>query len=290
MADYRIITDSCCDLTAAMVEELNLRVLPLSFTMNGKTYKNYSDGREMDNATFYGHIKNGAMPTTSQVNPDEWESAFDEILANGEDLLALVFSSGLSGTYQSACIARETMAEKYPDRKIVVIDTLCAALGQGLLVYLTAQKKADGASIEEAAAYAESLIPQLDHWIAVDDLFHLKRGGRVSAASAVMGTMLSIKPIIHVDNAGKLIPVHKIRGRRQSLDYLVKKASELAVNPEEQTMFICNSHCLEDAEYVKQQLKKTLHPKKVIIGDIGPVIASHTGLGTLAVFFLGKER
>ncbi len=290
MANYRIVTDSCCDLTAEMADELGLYVLPLSFTLEGKAYKNYLDGREMDLKTFYGHIKDGAMPTTSQVNPDEWEAAFDEILAGGEDLLALVFSSGLSGTYQSACIARETMTEKYPDRKIVVIDTLCASLGQGLLMYLAAQKKNEGADIDTLAAYVTETIPHLCHWIAVDDLFHLKRGGRVSAASAVMGSVLGIKPIIHMDNAGKLIPVHKIRGRRQSLDYLVTKAAELVVNPEEQVMFICNSDCLEDAEYVKAQMKKKLHPKKVIIGNIGPVIGSHTGRGTIAIFYLGKER
>jgi len=290
MADYRILTDSCCDLPAELADQLGLTVLPLSFTLEGKTYKNYLDGREMDPKTFYNKVKEGAMPTTSQINPDEFEQAFEPILAGGEDLLALVFSSGLSGTYQSACIARDTLAEKYPDRKIVVIDTLCASLGQGLLVYLAAQKKNEGASIEEVAAYVTETIPHLDHWVAVDDLFHLKRGGRVSAASAVMGSVLGIKPIIHMDNAGKLIPVHKIRGRRQSLDYLVNKATELVVNPEEQVMFICNSDCLEDAEYVEAQMKKKLHPKKVIIGSIGPVIGSHTGRGTIAIFFLGKER
>ena len=290
MANFRIVTDSCCDLSAKLADELGLYVLPLSFTLDGKTYKNYLDGREMDLKTFYGHIKNGAMPTTSQVNPDEFETAFDEILAGGEDVLALTFSSGLSGTHQSACIARETMAEKYPDRKIVVVDTLCAALGQGLMMYLCANKKAEGATLEEVADYAKSIVPQLAHWVAVDDLFHLKRGGRVSAATAVMGSMLSIKPIIHVDDAGKLVSVAKVRGRRQSLDHLVNRAVETAIDPEKQTMFICNSDCLEDAEYVAEQLKKKVHPKKIIIGDIGPVVGSHTGRGTIALFFLASQR
>ena len=290
MADYRIVTDSTTDLPAALAEELGLTVLPLSFTMNGQTYRNFLDGSEMTAEAFYGHIKEGAMPTTTQVNPDAFEAAFEEILQAGEDVLCLAFSSGLSGTCQSACIARDALQPKYPERKIIVIDTLAASLGEGMFVYLCAQKKKEGASIDEVAAWAmENRLKQC-HWFTVNDLHHLKRGGRVSAATAVLGTMLSIKPVLHVDDEGHLIAVSKVRGRRQSIDALAAKMKALAVEPEKQTIFISHSDCQEDAEYLAEKIKKELRVRKVIINDIGPVIGSHTGCGTVALFFLGTHR
>lgn len=290
MADYRIFTDSTTDLPASLADELELTVLPLSFTIDGKTYKNYLDGREMTARTFYDHIRAGAMPTTSQVNPDAFVEAFTPVLKAGEDILYLAFSSGLSGTCQSAKIAADQLKDEFPQRKIVVVDTLCASLGEGLFVYYCAKKKQDGATLDEVAAWAEANKLHLCHWFTVDDLHHLKRGGRVSAAAAVLGTMLNIKPVLHVDNAGHLIPVSKVRGRRQSIDALMGKMAELAVSPEKQVIFISHSDCLEEAKGLGARIREKLHVKDVVINDIGPVIGSHTGCGTIALFFMGKER
>lgn len=290
MADYRIFTDSTTDLPAALADELELIVLPLSFTVNGKTYHNYLDGREMTARAFYDHIRAGAMPTTSQINPDTFVEAFTPVLKAGEDVLYLAFSSGLSGTCQSAKIAAEQLREEFPDRKIVVIDTLCASLGEGLFAYYCAKKKQAGASFDELAAWAEENKLHLCHWFTVNDLHHLKRGGRVSAAAAVFGTMLNIKPVLHVDNAGHLIPVSKVRGRRQSIDALLHKMEELVTNPEEQVIFISHSDCFDEAEGLGEAIRKKMHVKDVVINDIGPVIGSHTGCGTIALFFMGKER
>lgn len=290
MADYRIFTDSTTDLPADLADELELTVLPLSFTIDGKTYKNYLDGREMSARDFYNHIRAGAMPTTSQVNPDGFIEAFSPTLKAGEDILYLAFSSGLSGTCQSARIAAEQLKDEFPERRVVVVDTLCASMGEGLLAYHCAKKKQAGATLDEVVDWAEANKLHLCHWFTVYDLHHLKRGGRVSATAAVLGTMLNIKPVLHVDNAGHLIPVSKVRGRRQSIDALINKMAELAISPEEQVVFISHADCLEEAKDLGKRVREKLHVKDVVISDIGPVIGAHAGCGTIALFFLGKER
>lgn len=290
MNSYRIITDSCCDLTQQMADELGLLVAPLSVNYKGRDIKNYLDGRELDSKEFYQELRNDEMTSTAAANPTLWQSFIEPVLKEGRDVLVLAFSSGLSTTYNAACIAAEELKETYPDRKIYVVDTLCASMGQGLFVWYVAKKQQEGASIDEAHDYAESIKMSLAHWFTVDDLHFLKRGGRVSAATAVVGSLLQIKPVLHVDDNGKLISVSKARGRKASLEALASKVGELCTDPEKQTMFISHGDCEEDAQYVAKILKEKYSVPEVVINFIGPVIGSHSGPGTVAVFFLGTKR
>lgn len=290
MEPFKIFTDSCCDLPAKLAQDLKIEVLPLSVNFKGGSYPNYLDGSALSIRDFYDGLRDGEMPTTSAVNPEAWSQAMRATLTAGQDVLVLAFSSGLSTTYNSAVIAANELAEKFPERKILVVDTLCASVGQGLIVYLACQKRDTGASIEEVRQFVEDNKLQVAHWVAVDDLMHLKRGGRLNAATAVVGSMLKIKPIIHVDNEGKLINVAKARGRKASLDYLVEKVGSSGINVKEQTIFLSHSDCLADAEYIKKSVMERFQPKDFIISDIGPVIGSHTGIGTLALCFLASER
>ncbi len=290
MSNYIIITDSSCDLPDSLVKELELEVLPLSFILDGKTYRNYPDNREMSPDEFYGKLKDGGMATTNAVNVGEASDAIEAVLKQGQDALVLAFSSGLSTTYNSFKIAADDLAGQYPDQKIFVVDTLCASLGQGMFVYQAAQLRKAGKSIEEVRDWAEANKLNQCHWFTVNDLFFLKKGGRVSAATAVVGTMLQIKPVMHVDNEGHLIKVTTARGRKASLNALVDKVGELAEDPAAQTMFISNSDCLEDAQFVADEIKKRFGTKEIIINSIGPVIGAHTGPGCVALFFTGKHR
>ena len=290
MNNYTIITDSSCDLPDSLVKELELEVLPLAFIMDGKTYRNYPDNREMAPKDFYNKQREGSMATTNAVNVGEAADAMEDVLKRGEDVLVLAFSSGLSTTCNSFQIAAGDLAEQYPDRKIFVVDTLCASLGQGMFVYQAARLRQAGRSIEEVRDWAEQNKLNQCHWFTVNDLFFLKKGGRVSAATAVVGTMLQIKPVMHVDNEGHLIKVDTARGRKASLNALVDKVGELADNPAAQTMFISNSDCQEDAQYVADQIKARYGTEEIIINSIGPVIGAHTGPGCVALFFTGKHR
>jgi len=290
MNNYTIITDSSCDLPDSLVKELELEVLPLAFIMDGKTYRNYPDNREMAPKDFYNKQREGSMATTNAVNVGEAADAMEAVLKRGEDVLVLAFSSGLSTTCNSFQIAAGDLAEQYPDRKIFVVDTLCASLGQGMFVYQAARLRQAGKSIEEVRDWAEQNRLNQCHWFTVNDLFFLKKGGRVSAATAVVGTMLQIKPVMHVDNEGLLIKVDTARGRKASLNALVDKVGELAEDPASQTMFISNSDCQEDAQYVADQIKARYGTEEIIINSIGPVIGAHTGPGCVALFFTGKHR
>ncbi len=290
MSSYVIITDSSCDLPDSLVKELELKVLPLAFLMDGKTYRNYPDNREMSPKEFYNKQREGSMATTNAVNVGEAVDAMESVLKQGTDVLVLAFSSGLSTTCNSFQIAAGDLAEQYPDRKIFVVDTLCASLGQGMFVYQAAKLRQEGKSIEEVRDWAEANKLKQCHWFTVNDLFFLKKGGRVSAATAVVGTMLQIKPVMHVDNDGHLIKVDTARGRKASLNALVDKVGELAEDPASQTMFISNSDCQEDAQYVADQVKARYGTKEIIINSIGPVIGAHTGPGCVALFFTGKHR
>ena len=288
--NYVIVTDSSCDLPAELAQELELAVLPLTLTLGGKEYANYLDGREIGFSEFYGRIRQGEVAVTAAANLEGYLSIMEPILQAGKDILLLVFSSGLSSTYQVSLLAAEELSQKYPQRKILPVDTLCASMGQGLLVYLAARQRGEGKSLQEVRDWVEKEKYRLCHWFTVDDLMYLKRGGRLNAATALVGTALGIKPVLHIDNEGHLINMGKARGRRASLTALVDKMAELAVEPQGQVAFISHGDCLEDAKAVEQMLKQRLGVKKVIISYVGPVIGAHTGPGVVALFFLGKER
>lgn len=287
---YKIITDSTIDMDHKMIEELGLTVVPLRFTIDGKTYKDKADLSDMPTETFYAKLREGKMSTTSQINADEFTRVFEPVLQGGEDVLYIAFSSGLSGTCQSAFIARDELKEKYPERKIYVFDSLCASLGEGLLVYHAAMLKRAGTDIDSLYNWLGENVLKLCHWFTVDDLNHLKRGGRVSATAALVGTLLGVKPVLHVDDEGHLIPVSKVRGRRQSLDALVQKMEETAIQPADQTVFISHGDCLADAEYVANRVREKFGVKNIYINFVGPVIGAHSGPGTVALFFIGEHR
>ena len=288
MSDFVIVTDSSADLPASLVQEMGVEVLPLSFTVQGKTYHNYPDDREMDPKVFYKMLRDGEMATTSAVNVAEYTATLEPLLQAGKDVLVLAFSSGLSTTYQSSVIAVNELSEQYPDRKIYTVDTLCASMGQGLLVWLAAQERKRGQSIEAVRDWVEENKLRLCHWFTVDDLHFLKRGGRISAATAVVGTMLSIKPVLHVDDEGHLISMGKARGRGASLTALVDHMEQTATDVD--TVFISHGDCLADAEKVAADVRKRFGTRDVVINTIGPVIGAHAGPGTVALFFLGTKR
>lgn len=290
MSDYVIFTDSSCDLSAEMAEELELTVLPLAFNLKGKEYYNYLDGRELSFSEFYSHIRSGEDCTTSAVNVEAFSSAMEPILQAGKDVLCLAFSSGLSNTYNAAKIACDELSSKYPERKVYSVDTLCASLGEGLMVYLAVQEKRKGKTIDEVRDWVEANKLHLCHWFTVDDLNHLKRGGRISGATALIGTMLNIKPVLHVDDDGHLINVGKARGRRPSLSALVDHMEETAIDPASQVVFISHGDSQEDADFVADEVKRRLGVKRVVTNYVGPVIGAHSGPGTIALFFLGTHR
>ena len=290
MSEYVLITDSSADLSQEMVQELGVTVLPLSFTIQGKTYRNYPDNREMDLPLFYDMLRAGELATTSAVNVAEYTQAVEPILQEGKDVLILAFSSGLSSTYQASVLAAGELREKYPDRKIYTVDTLCASLGQGLLVYLAAQEQRKGKSIEEVRDWAEETKLHLCHQFTVDDLHFLKRGGRISATTAVVGSMLQIKPVLHVDNEGHLINIGKARGRQASLKALVDKMEKTVTEEGRKTVFISHGDCRKDAVTVADMVRERFVTQDIRINFVGPVIGAHSGPGTLALFYLGTER
>ena len=290
MRDFVILTDSCCDLSAELAEKLGVEAAPLQLSLDGKEYRNLLDGSEIGFEEFYEKVRAGAMPTTSAVSVGDFTERMRSMLEAGKDILCICFSSALSTTYQSAVIAAEDLRSEFPEGKVLVVDSLNASLGQGLLVYLCAQQKAAGRTLDEVHAYAEDIKHKVCAWFTVDDLNHLKRGGRISAATAMFGTMLSIKPVMHVDETGHLVAVSKARGRKASLLALVDEMEKAAVNPAEQTVFISHGDCREDAELVAQEVRRRFGTKDIIIHFVGPVIGSHTGCGVVALFFGGKER
>ena len=290
MSDFAILTDSACDLPANLVEELDLCVVPLSFILEDQTYLNYPDNREMSPEEFYAKLASGSMPTTNAVNIGQATEAMEACLKQGKDVLVLGFSSALSTTFNSFQIAADDLKSHYRDRKIYAVDTLAASLGEGMLVYQAARLRQQGKSIEEVRDWVEANKLNQAHWFTVNDLFHLKRGGRVSATTAVLGTMLQIKPVLHMNDEGRLESVAKARGRKAALKDMVAKVGEDAIEPEKQTMFISFSACREDAQYVADEIKARYGTPEVILNDIGPVIGSHTGLGCVALFFTGTHR
>ena len=288
MNNYVIYTDSACDIKPEVLKEWGVHYNPLYLHFDGENALYSND--EISVKDFYAKMKSGAVAKTSAVNTEDFAAGFEELLREGKDILYLGFSSGLSTTFNSARIAANQLKETYPDRKIIVVDTLAASAGEGLIVYLTVKKKAEGATIEEAAAYAEDAKWKTSIWFTVDDLVYLKRGGRVSAAAAFFGNMLGIKPVLHMDNEGHLVPVLKVRGRRTAVDTLAKKYEELATDTKNNTIFISHAECEEDAKRLATTFEEKYGVKVEIITDVGPVIGAHSGPGTLALFFVGKER
>ncbi len=287
MSTYKIITDSCCDLSVEKLKELDVTAVSLSLMFRGAERP---DAVTDEIKEVYDAMRAGENATTSAVNPEGWFSVIEPVLAEGKDVLVIAFSSGLSTTYQSAVIAASELKEKYPHRKINVVDSLCASLGQGLLVWYACDKRDAGMDLDEVTAWLESNKLSLCQWFTVDDLNFLKRGGRISAATALVGTMLKIKPVLHVDEEGHLVSVSKVRGRKASIDALADKMVQLGLPGQNQRITICHGDCLEDAQYLAEQLKAKLNVQEIYIGYTGAVIGSHSGPGTLALFFLGSNR
>ena len=284
---YQIITDSCCDLPEKIRDSLSITVLPLTVEFQGQVMEDKNDDSLKQ---LYDCFRAGESAKTSAVNPARWASAMEPALSQGEDVLALAFSSGLSTTYQSAVIAAEELKDRYPERHILVIDTLSASMGQGLLVYLACQKRDEGMGVEELAAWVEDTKLHLCHWFTVDDLMYLKRGGRISASAAVMGSVLQIKPVLHMDDEGHLINMLNARGRKASLKALAEKLKELGKDYDNRTVFLSHGDCAEDAAYLETLLKEEYGVQEVVTGYVGAVIGSHSGPGTVALFFLGNHR
>jgi DegV family protein with EDD domain len=287
MANYQIITDSGSDLSSHQLTELGVVCVPLFVNFRNESL---ADSVDEGIKTLYDGLRAGESASTSAINPARWSAAMEEALAQGQDVVVVTFSSGLSTTYQSAVIAADELREKYPGRKILVVDSLCASLGQGLLIWYACKKRDEGLSAEDLAAWLEENKLRLCHWFTVDDLMYLKRGGRVSAATALVGTLLNIKPVLHVDNEGHLINVAKARGRKASLQALAAKLGQLGEGFDNSTIFISHGDSEEDAKYLAELLKEQYGVKEAVIGYVGAVIGSHSGPGTIALFFLGKER
>jgi len=287
MRDYVIFTDSSADFPAEEIDKLGLGVIQLDVVVEGEEAK---PNNEIDVKEIYSKLRAKKTATTSAASIEKFIINFEKALEKDVDILYLGFSSGLSGTFSASEIAMGELREKYPERKLFAVDTLCASYGEGLLVYLACVKKQEGATIEAVRDYIEGIKLNLCHWFTVDDLFFLKRGGRVSAATAVVGSMLSIKPVMHVDNAGKLINVSKVRGRKTAVDALFNKMKESMITPVTYPVFISHGDCIDDAEYLAARVRNELGIDDVRISYVGPVIGSHSGPGTLALFYLGTER
>ncbi len=286
MNEFVILTDAAGDLPVGLAESMGVTVIPLEVNMED----NLKLSDEIDIKEFYTYLRAKHGAKTSAINMDTFTNYFKPLVESGKDVLYIAFSSGLSGTYMAAKNASEELMEEYPDSKIVVVDSLCASLGQGLMVKLAVDKKNEGADIDSVAAFVEETKLHLCHWFTVEDLFFLKRGGRVSAATAVVGTMLQIKPVLHVDNEGKLISMDKVRGRQGSIKALLDKMKATATEPAKQTVYISHGDCYDDAKKLADMITEELGTTDILISEIGPVVGAHSGPGTVALFFLGTER
>ena len=290
MNNFIITTDTTSDLPAAYVEQHQIGMLSLTYTINDTTY---SWEHPLPVKEFYDCMRQGSLPTTSQANPEEAAAVFEKIIKEqNADILHIAFSSGLSGSYNSARLAAGELSEKYPDRKIIVIDSLCASLGEGLLVHKAVTLKEQGHTLEETADWLESNKLHLVHNFTVNDLFHLYRGGRVSKTAAFLGTMISLKPLLHVDDEGHLIPLSKVRGRKKSLIALVD-AMEKQIGSwrdKNDIIFISHGDCEDEANYVAEKVKEKYQINTIIMNQVGATIGAHSGPGTMALFFVGDER
>lgn len=290
MNTYKIVTECTCDLSNDIINNLDLTIIPMEVVMDHRQFDHDEKFSQMSAKEFYNFLRNGSSSMTTQINPARYVSYFKPILSAGYDILYLCFSSGLSSTYQSAQVAKTMIKDSYPDRNIIIIDTLAASAGEGLLVYHALLNQQSGLSLEENKQWVEDNKLKLAQWFTVDDLQFLKRGGRISGTVATLGTALKIKPVLHVDNAGHLVNVSKSHGRKMSLVNLAEKLSDTIDTPRNQTIFISHADTLEDAEFLASKIKELVIVDKIVISDIGPVIGSHSGPGSIALFFIAKER
>lgn len=291
--DFEIVTDSCCNLLEDMIDDFGIHVLPLTFMVDGEdeVYQSYLKGERTDLKQFYTMMREGKVFKTSLPNLAESEALFRELLGSGRDVLYIAFSSGLSGTYQALSLMAAQLQEEFPERKIHVVDSLAASGGQGLLVWYAVQHARAGESIDQVRDWLEENKLHLAHWFTVDDLMFLFRGGRVSKTAAWAGTLLNIKPVLHVGDEGHLIPMEKVRGRKKSLNALIDHMEKSANKPiSDQMVFITHGDCIEDAEYVAAKIKERFGVKEVVINYVDPVIGAHSGPGTMALFFLADKR
>ena len=287
MSEFIITADSTVDLPKEYLAEKNIPIMALTYILDGVTYE---DGNGLTGEEFYNKIREGAMPTTSQVNPEQARAALEPFVKEGKDIIHIAFTSGLSGSYNSVRIAAEELAEEYPERKIVVIDSLCAAMGEGMLLYKAIELKEQGKSFDEIVEWVENNKLHVCHDVTVDDLFHLHRGGRVSKTSAIVGSMIKIKPIIHVNDEGKLIVIGKERGRKKSLMTLVDRMEEKMKGYDNDVFMIVHGDAPEDAEFVKNEMIKRFGVTNIMINCLGSVIGSHTGPGVIAIFYMGERN
>ncbi len=292
MNDFIIITDSCIDLPDKLAKELELVILPLKVTIKGKEYQNLLDESQISSKVFYSLLREKETAITAQANPHEFIEAMTPFLKKGKDILSISFSSALSGTYGSTVIAAKALKEDFPDRKILTLDSLCASMGQGLLLTYAAKMRLAGKSIEEVAEFVEKTKLDISHLFTVSDLGHLRRGGRLSASSLILGNLLNIKPLLHVSKEGQLKVYGKARGRFKSLNLLVNRMAETYDKDRNEMIYISHGDCVEDAQYVKNSIMERLKlPENIFtINPIGPVIGAHSGVDTLAIFYIGSER
>ena len=286
---FVIVTDSSCDLSEEYLAKHQVHCVPLGFTVDGVVYGG-DDGEYMDVKTFYETLRKGAMPKTYQVSPEQAKTHLTQFVQAGQDVLVIAFSSGLSGTANSFAVAARELMEENPGRKVLVVDSLCASLGEGLLVDYVVKKADTYAEIEEVYAYAEQLKCKICHQFTVDSLFHLKRGGRVSSTTAIVGSILKIKPVMHVNDEGRLVPVGKAMGRRKSISALVEHMERLADLGENDPIFISHGDCMEDVDFLIGLIHAKFGKRDIYVNYVGNVIGTHSGAGTLALFFKGKQR
>ena len=288
---YRLFTDVCADLPLEYVRANDLRIVPMPVTVDDRQYTvtlDPDDPSSISTKLFYDMLRSGTKAQSAQIPASTFITAFEPVLMAGGDVLYLAFSSALSGTYNSACLAAQDLMDKYPNRRVVVVDSLCASMGQGLLIHMCVQKRDEGASLDRLEEYMLQNRLRIHHWFTVDDLAHLRRGGRVSGAAAVMGTMLAIKPILHVDEEGKLVPVDKVQGRKRSLTFIADKICSLVDMSLSDTVFISHGDAEADAQKVADMIRAR-HSVNVLINSVDPVIGCHSGPGTIAVFCANSQ-
>ena len=287
---YKIVVDSTTDLPANLAVEWGLTIIPYIFTLDGKDYYNHLDGRELSAKDFYNKQREGKTGSTTQVTAFRYKEAWEPILREGFDILYLCLSSKVSKSYEQSLLAVHELKEKYPERKIISVDTRSGSMGQGLLTYYAVRNQSGGNSLEETATHLESIIPTMQHWIMVDDLHHLRRGGRVSGASAFVGTMLNIKPILALTDNVRIVPTHKVRGRNNALKYFLDRMTAQNMDPKGQIIAIVHTDMPELANQLKEMIVEKFGPVEFIVNDVGPVIGMHTGPGTIATMFIGEGR
>ena len=287
MNEFVIVSDSTVDLPKEYLQSKQVPIISLSYIMDGVTYEEM-DG--LSHKEFFEKLRAGSLPTTSQINPEQAREALEPFAKEGKDILYIGFSSGLSGSYNSVRMAAEDLKEEYPDINIIAIDSLCACMGEGLLLYKALELKEHGMSMEEIAKWVEANKLHICHNVTVDDLNHLHRGGRISKTTAVVGSMIKIKPIIHMSDEGKLVVIGKERGRKKSLVSIVDRMEKQMQGYDNDIVMITHGDCIDDAEFVKKQVEERFGIHNVMINGIGSVIGSHTGAGVVAVFFMGDKR